>query len=117
MEETQLEIAGRGLRPQFKSETDPFEAGELDVDCTLTPLFASEKEERRIHQRECLPVTLPLPLIENQSQIVSCAVRNAKSGASVLLKPLSMVVSPQVTEMEVVFLWVCYRNRFALYCR
>lgn len=116
MEETQLEIAGRGLKPQFKSEMDSFEAGELDVNCTLTPLFASEKEERRIHQKECLPVTLQLPLIENQSQIVSCDVRNAKNGVPVLSKPLSMVVSPQVTEMEVVFLWVCYRNRFTFHC-
>lgn len=111
MDEIQLEITGRGLKPQFKSEADPFEAGELNVNCTLTPLFASEKQERRIQRKECLPVTLRLPVIENQSQMVSCDVRNAKNGMSVLSKPLNMVVSPQVTEMEVVLLWVCYRNR------
>ena len=87
MDETRLEITGRGLKPQFKLETDPFEAGELHVNCTLIPLFAREKKE-------------------NQSQMVSCDVRNAKNDMSVLSKPLNMVVSPQVTEMEVVFLCV-----------
>jgi hypothetical protein len=106
VDKTRLEITGRGLKPQFKLETDPFEAGELHVNCTLIPLFAREKKERRIERKECLPVTLQLPLIEDQSQMVSCDVRNAKNDMSVLSKPLNMVVSPQVTEMEVVFLCV-----------
>lgn len=107
-----LDITGKGLQLVYKNESEPFESGLLDVNCTVRQLF-SQDHFYQVYQTGYLPIHIELQETPEENMQILCDVKSTGKEQKVLPKPLSLVLSPQVMEVEVVISCFCSNKHFS----
>lgn len=101
-----LDITGKGLELVYRNESEVLESGLLDVNCTIRELFNPDRFYQ-IHQSGYLPIHIELQETSKEDVQILCDVKSTGKEKNLLSKPLSLVLSPQVMEVEVVVFHSC----------
>ena len=106
-----LDITGKGLELAYRNELEIPESGLLDVNCTIRELFNPDRFYQ-IHQSGYLPIHIELQETSKEDVQILCDVKSTGKEKKLLSKPLSLVLSPQVMEVEVVVFHSCSNKHF-----
>ena len=104
-----VEISGKGLFISPKNETSLFESGALHTTCQITPIFSAD-DVMVIENDGFLPLRIEVDTAKWEGSVqVKCEVLSAKTNTRVLSKPLGIVLTPAISEVEVVIFHVCLK--------
>ena len=102
-----VEISGKGLFISPKDESSLFESGMLHTTCQIKPIFSSD-DLVVVENEGFLPLRIEVDTAKWEGSVqVTCDVISAETKAQVLSKPLEIVLTPAINEVEVVICCVC----------